>query len=196
MLRFLGRDVPVTIYLIILYAILVYGQDLFFGQPVLDIVLGEIRLVSAATLVVTGSWVFVALTFVALFVENVRATKIRGHTVNDYLSIAVEFDNGQDLTYLWSATLPVGTSFRCPFPWWNERETHHVIRSGPAGLGRWQEETQPLLADYERAIGGPPPSRIVAVWLISVAILQRGRGECEYRKIELRGGSGNVFIGP
>jgi hypothetical protein len=88
MLRFLGRDVPVTIYLIILYAILVYGQDVFFGQPVLDIILGEIQLVSAASLVVTGSWVFVALTFVALFVENIRATKIRGHTANDYLSIA------------------------------------------------------------------------------------------------------------
>jgi len=35
---------------------------------------------------------------------------------HDYLSIAVEFDNGQDLTYLWSAALPVGTVFRCPIP--------------------------------------------------------------------------------
>ena len=117
-------------------------------------------------------------------------------STHDYLSIAVEFDNGLDLTYLWSAALPAGTSFRCPFPWWNERETHQVVRSGDAGLGRWQEEEQPILADYERAIGGPAPSRIVGVWLIGVAILQRGRGECEYRNIELKSETATVFIGP
>jgi hypothetical protein len=39
---------------------------------------------------------------------------------HDYLSIAVEFDDGQDITYFWSATLPVGTVFRCPLPVWRE----------------------------------------------------------------------------
>lgn len=115
---------------------------------------------------------------------------------HDYLSIAVEFDNGLDLTYLWSAALPVGTSFRCPLPWWDKRETHQVVRRGEAGLGRWHDEQQPILADYERAIGGPPPSRIVGVWLIAVAILQRGRGECDYRNIELRGADDTLIIGP
>jgi hypothetical protein len=115
---------------------------------------------------------------------------------HDYLSIAVEFDNGLDLTYLWSAALPVGTVFRCPLPWWDQRETHQVVRSGSEGLGRWVEEEQPLLADYERAIGGPAPARIVGVWLIAVAILQRGRGECDYRGIELRGAGGSRAIGP
>lgn len=115
---------------------------------------------------------------------------------HDYLSIAVEFDNGLDLTYLWSAALPVGTSFRCPFPWWSERETHQVVRSGSEGLGRWQEQRQPVLEDYQRAIGGPPPTRIVGVWLIGVAILQRGRGVCDYRKIELSGSAQSQFIGP
>ena len=33
---------------------------------------------------------------------------------HDYLSLAVEFDNGQDLTYLWSAALEPERSFRCP----------------------------------------------------------------------------------
>ncbi len=115
---------------------------------------------------------------------------------HDYLSIAVEFDNGQDLTYLWSATLPVGTFFRCPFPWWNERETHQVVRCGSAGLGKWQREERSILADYERAIGGPRPSKVVGVWLIGVAILQRGRGQCDYRGIELLGATDAVFIGP
>lgn len=29
-------------------------------------------------------------------------------TTHDYMSIAVEFDNGQDITCYWSAELPVG----------------------------------------------------------------------------------------
>ena len=32
---------------------------------------------------------------------------------HDYLSVAVEFDNGQDLTYLWSAAMAPESSFRC-----------------------------------------------------------------------------------
>lgn len=49
---------------------------------------------------------------------------------HDYLSIAVEFDNGQDLTYYWSVNLPPETAFRCPLPNWAARETHLVVRSG------------------------------------------------------------------
>ena len=37
---------------------------------------------------------------------------------HDYLSLAMEFDNGRDLTWMWSAELPVGRAFRCPLPWW------------------------------------------------------------------------------
>jgi Protein of unknown function (DUF3047) len=33
---------------------------------------------------------------------------------HDYLSVAVEFDNGQDLTYLWSAAMAPESIFRCP----------------------------------------------------------------------------------
>ena len=54
-------------------------------------------------------------------------------TTHDYLSLAVEFDNGQDLTYLWSAALEPERSFRCPIASWSQRETHIVIRSGPRG---------------------------------------------------------------
>jgi Protein of unknown function (DUF3047) len=109
-------------------------------------------------------------------------------TSHDYLSIAVEFENGQDLTYIWSSSLPVGTAFRCPLPWWDKHETHQVVRSGNGDLGRWLEEERPILADYKAAIEGPVPQRIVGVWLIAVAVLQRRRGECDYRNIELRSG--------
>ena len=115
---------------------------------------------------------------------------------HDYLSIAVEFDNGLDLTYMWSAALPVGSVFRCPLPWWMKRETHQVVRSGRADQGRWLDEEQPVLADYVRAIGGAIPARITGIWLIAVAAFQRGRGQCEYQAIGLSGAGGRLQIGP
>lgn len=113
---------------------------------------------------------------------------------HDYLSIAVEFDNGLDLTWIWSAELPVGTIFQCPLPWWDQRETHWVVRSGRADLGRWCAESRPLLADYDTAIGGPRPARIVGVWLIANTAFQRGVGRCRYRDIELVDGSFRLRI--
>ena len=114
---------------------------------------------------------------------------------HDYLSIAVEFDNGLDLTYMWSAALPVGHVFKCPLPWWDQHETHQVVRSGSGDLGRWQAESQSILQDYASAIGGTPPARIVGVWLIAVAAFQSRCGECEYQDIRLSGGSGKLDIG-
>ena len=115
---------------------------------------------------------------------------------HDYLSIAVEFDNGRDLTYMWSAALPEGKVFQCPLPWWDKRETHQVVRSDLAKLGQWLEEEQPVLDDYERAIGGALPKRIVAVWLIAVSAFQRGKGLCSFARIRLKSDKGDVFIGP
>lgn len=103
---------------------------------------------------------------------------------HDYLSIAVEFDDGQDITYYWSAALPVGTVYRCPQPIWKDRETHVVVRSGGAGLGRWLDEERDLHADYARIIGGTA-REIVRVWLIANSLFQRGHGRCEYASIVL-----------
>lgn len=109
---------------------------------------------------------------------------------HDYLSIAVEFDNGLDLTYMWSAALPVDTVFRCPLSWWDQRETHWVIRNNPEELGRWLSEERALLADYQAAIGGETPDRVVGVWLIANSLFQRGVGRCRYRNIALVGSDG------
>lgn len=103
---------------------------------------------------------------------------------HDYMSIAVEFDNGQDLTYYWSATLPPETVFRCPLPTWKDRETHVVIRSGSEGLGRWLEESRNVHADCLEAYG-EAPARIVRVWLIANSLLQRKHGACDYADIRL-----------
>jgi len=103
---------------------------------------------------------------------------------HDYLSVAVEFENGRDLSWYWSAALPIETHFACPIPQWTPRETHLVVRSGTDGLGLWQNERRNVFVDYSRAIG-EPPSRIVAVWLIAVSLFQHGRGEADFAEITL-----------
>lgn len=115
---------------------------------------------------------------------------------HDYLSMAIEFDNGQDLTYLWSSCLPVGAAFRCPIPWWDKHETHIVRRSGPEGLGTWIDESQPVFDDYQTAVGGPLPNRIAGIWLIGVSPFQRGAGECDFRGIQLRNDTRKIWVGP
>jgi hypothetical protein len=115
---------------------------------------------------------------------------------HDYLSIAVEFDDGRDLTYLWSAALPVGTIFQCPLPWWDRRETHQVVRSGAEGLGTWVDEERSLLADCERALASPAPREIACVWLIAVSAFQGGEGRCRYRSIAVEDAGGRAVVHP
>jgi len=112
---------------------------------------------------------------------------------HDYLSIAVEFDDGQDLTYYWSSSLPVGKVYRCPLPTWKDKETHVVVRSGAGELGQWLDEERDLFADYRRIIGGPARS-VVRVWLIANSLFQRGQGRCEYARIGLFGRGRTVEI--
>ncbi len=104
---------------------------------------------------------------------------------HDYLSVALEFDDGRDLTWYWSAALPEGFTYGCPFEHWRRRETHVVVRSGSAELGRWVDEERSVLADHGVAIGGRRPQRIVAAWLISCCFLQGGEGRGEFGRIEL-----------
>lgn len=106
---------------------------------------------------------------------------------HDYLSLAVEFDDGQDLTYMWSAELPVGQVFRCPIPGWHAIETHMVVRTGRDQLGSWLDESRDLYTDYAAHIGGDA-RRIVAVWLIALSFFQRGTGKARYADIVVSGG--------
>lgn len=108
---------------------------------------------------------------------------------HDYLSIAVEYDDGQDITYMWSAELPTGTVFRCPLPGWNLIETHVVQRSGHAELGQWLHESRDLASDYREIIGGSA-SRVRRVWLIANSLFQRRNGSCRYREVTIGEGAG------
>lgn len=103
---------------------------------------------------------------------------------HDYASIALEFDDGRDLTWYWSAALPEGHHYRCPLPRWAARETHLVVRSGVEGLGAWVDQRCDVQADVARALGRVP-SHIVAVWLIAVSLFQRDRAFVDFRRIAL-----------
>lgn len=125
--------------------------------------------------------------------SRIPEDSLQGH---DYVSVAIEFDNGQDLTYLWSCSLPVGTAFRCPIPWWDRHETHIVARSGSSDLGLWRNESKLVMADYLNYIGGEVPRRIVGIWLISLSPFQRAVAEWDCCQIELRRAGKTVRIGP
>jgi hypothetical protein len=114
----------------------------------------------------------------------VREDSLPSH---DYLSLAVEFANGLDLTYYWSVALPVGAAYWCPLPNWKQREFHVVIRSGSDGLGAWYAERRDLHADALRYLGAPPGD-VVRVWLIANSVFKRQRGSFSVADIRLRSG--------
>ena len=75
--------------------------------------------------------------------------------------------------------------FTCPLPYWRDRETHLVIRSGNEDLGQWITEARPVTADVRHALTPPYPERIVGIWLIANSTFQGGLGTCRYRDLNL-----------
>lgn len=114
-------------------------------------------------------------------------------TAHDYLSLALEFENGRDLTWYWSAVLPVGAHYACPLPGWTARETHWVVRSGADGIGRWHDERRVIADDYRAAVG-EPPARVVAAWLIAVTLFGHRRGRATFADVVLRDGARELRV--
>jgi Protein of unknown function (DUF3047) len=127
---------------------------------------------------ITISWDWQVDTLPSEVTEEIAET-------HDYLSVAVLFDNGQDISYVWSSGLEEGTVFRCPLPDWADKETHLVIRSDTSELGKWLSEERNLKADYARYIGGEMPTAINQVWLISNSIFQGGVGKARVANISI-----------
>ena len=113
---------------------------------------------------------------------------------HDYLSVAIEFDNGQDITWMWAKHVESDTSFGCPLPWWDKRETHIVLQSGTEGLGEWHTHTRPIKADYLDAVGGESPKRIVGVWFIANSIFGRQPGEATFADVVIKSGETEVSV--
>jgi hypothetical protein len=53
----------------------------------------------------------------------------------------------KSIKYIWSDTLPVGSSFNSPF---SKSAKLVVVRSGRASMGAWLTETRDVLADYRQ----------------------------------------------
>lgn len=104
---------------------------------------------------------------------------------HDYISLAAEFDNGRDLTWIWSSSLARGTYFDCPVKAWRERETHYVVRTGDDEHGRWYGELRGVFDDVSESMG-PPPTRITAVWLIVLSSFHHRTAQASFKQIELR----------
>lgn len=103
---------------------------------------------------------------------------------HDYISLATEFDNDQDLTWIWSSCLTPGSFFNCPIRGWHDRETHYVIRSQRDRLGRWYSETRNVYDDALEAMGSPP-AKITAIWLIALSTFHHRSAYASFAKIKL-----------
>jgi hypothetical protein len=86
-----------------------------------------------------------------------------------YLAVSVIFDNGKDLSYIWSATLPREDSFQCPLDDWKDKETHVVVETGPARFNQTVSYRRNIMADYARFIGGSMPAKVSKVWIVVLA---------------------------
>lgn len=109
---------------------------------------------------------------------------------HDYLSLAIEFENGRDITYTWSWELPDEYGYWCPIPAWADREYHVVVRSGTSQLGQWLKEKRDLCKDYIHYINDgneqkAVPKQITRVWLIAGNRWQRYRGEMLIKQIKI-----------
>lgn len=69
-------------------------------------------------------WVLDATTCLAWswrLLEHPSAVAEDSPYTHDYVSVAAEFEDGRDLTWIWSCALPHGTHFACPIKAWSER---------------------------------------------------------------------------
>ncbi len=118
-------------------------------------------------------------------------TKAEHH---DYMSLAIEFDNGQDLTWFWSREVVPATIFSCPLPWWNERETHMVLQSGPSGLGEWFTHVRNITDDYNAGVKHDIPNRITAIWFIAGNAFARQPAEAYFANVTIRNRGGEISV--
>lgn len=86
-------------------------------------------------------------------------------------SIYVVFDMGhvlfkkvpKSIVYTWSSTLPAGTELSHFFG--NQKIV--VVASGKQGLGEWHQFQRNIVDDYRRLFGDEPPSRPLAILILS-----------------------------
>jgi len=70
----------------------------------------------------------------------------------------------RNLDYVWSASLPVGTSLDSAY---SSTSKIIVVESGPASLGQWRTVRRNLEADFERSFGRQGLPDVIAIGLMS-----------------------------
>lgn len=113
---------------------------------------------------------------------------------HQYISVAIEFDDGQDLSWYWSATLDKDKHYVCPLPSW-PGETHLVARTGEDDHGLWVREQRDVRADIDLALT-KKPTRIVGVWLIALTVFGQRPASTDFRRIAVVSGSKKHSIFP
>ena len=113
---------------------------------------------------------------------------------HDYMSIAIEFDNGQDITWYWSHSLAPETFYRCPLAGWDKVETHIVVQSGQDGLGEWHQHKRNIYSDYSTSVGGEMPKKIVGIWFIGNSLFGRRGADAEFANISVQDGNTQIKI--
>jgi hypothetical protein len=68
------------------------------------------------------------------------------------------------IKYIWSDTLPVGTTLDSPF---SSRTKLVVVESGRALAGAWVEEKHDVLADYRRLFGNQEPPEVTGIAILT-----------------------------
>ena len=112
---------------------------------------------------------------------------------HDYVSVALEFDDGRDLSWIWSSYLDPGSFFQCPVKIWQERETHFVVRSKDDKLATWYTETRSVFADVSKSMG-LPPARVTAVWLIVLSSFNHRTARASFADIILTSGDHQLTV--
>ena len=165
------------------------GQYTVHGEPIDDtgIIKAELDIPISTDTVFSFEWNYQAMP------AAMAETNIAGH---DYFSVALEFANGQDLTWMRSEFLSAGEHFRCPLPWWDQRETHFVIEDAAVPSGSWQTHERNVLADYAEAVPGDLPKKIVGVWFIANNVFAKQPGKALFRNLKIQQGGEEIALIP
>ena len=87
------------------------------------------------------------------------------------------------LKYVWSTTLPVGTTTPSPF---NPRTKFIVLQSGISRAGAWVRETVNVYDDYRRLFGREPPA-VEAIAILTDADNTRSTATADYDDFAISG---------
>jgi hypothetical protein len=88
----------------------------------------------------------------------------------------------KSIRYTWSSTLPVGKTLSK----FNGNQKIIVVGSGEQNIGNWQTFERNIVEDYKRLFGDSPPSKPLAILLLSDGNDTDDRVSADYDNILLK----------